>query len=329
VKDVEGRDANPEQRGDKDMARIIEALRQADAQRTPLATAPSITAAPVEMDREAPDPEAMPYIEVGGKGKTVCASPEVLACPPVRVGPAAPQFVPMPETPGSYPLTVAFRPWPEQRPASRRMAPELLAYHQPEHPLSKQYGALLESLLADESGRSSQVLLLTAAAPGVGATTVLLNLAISACAGERRRTVVVDFNLHRPALAARLGLPLTPGLHEVLAGTVALEHALQPTAMPGLHALAATPGAWPTSPRTAEALRWLMGWLRERFDVVFLDGPPGADGPELAALTGLADAIYPVVSEAETGSAAVQHLLQAITRRGGRLRGLLHIQRAA
>jgi Mrp family chromosome partitioning ATPase len=309
------------------MARIIEALRQADSQRTPLATA--IPCAEPQAQSEADAAEAMPYIEVGGKGKGMIASPEVLACPVPRRSPVAPHLLAVPEAPAPIPLSVAFQPWPGPRAASRRLAPELLAFHEPEHPVSKQYRALLDGLLADEAAGACQVLLFTAASPGAGATTVLLNLAISACAGDRRRCAAIDLNLHRPALAARLALPATPGLHEVLAGTVALEHALHPTAVSGLQALTAAPGAWPSSPRTAEALRWLVGWLRDRFDVIFLDGPPWADGPELTALVAVADAIYPVVSESETNSPAVQQLLHAITRRGGRLRGLLHAQRAA
>jgi Mrp family chromosome partitioning ATPase len=204
----------------------------------------------------------------------------------------------------------------------------LLAFHEPDHPVSKEYRALSGGLLGGP-GEPAPVLLFTAASAGAGVTTVLLNLAITACAGGTRRVAVLDLNLRRPAVAARLGLRAAPGLREVLAGAAALDHALQPTAVPGLYALAAAPGISVPPSLTAEALRWLVAWLRERFDVVFLDGPPWEEGPEPAALAGHADGVFAVVGEAGEQDPAVTRLLQAVSRRGGRLRGLLHTRRAA
>ena len=34
---------------------------------------------------------------------------------------------------------------------------------------------------------------------------------------------------------------------------------------------------------TGEAVRWVLGWLRERFDLVFLDGPAWGAGGEAAS----------------------------------------------
>jgi Mrp family chromosome partitioning ATPase len=139
----------------------------------------------------------------------------------------------------------------------------------------------------------------------------------------------VDLNLYRPAVAARLGLLSSPGLPEVLAGTVALEQALQATAVPGLYALTAVPGNGPSALLTADALRWVVRWLREHFDVVFVDAAPWEGSPEMTALVQACDAVYPVLHGTEANSPPVQQMLHAITRRGGRLRGLIHTQRAA
>jgi Mrp family chromosome partitioning ATPase len=301
---------------------MIEALRQAEAQRQqpPVATPEPAPAAPPAAADEVP--AEMPFIEVGGHGKAVSASPEVLAAP--RRVPGLPCLKPVSTEPG--PLTVAFRPWPAARPTARGPAPELLAFHQPEHPVSKQYQTLLDGLLGDEMNGACRVLLFTGAAPGVGTTTILLNLATCAARGKRR-VAAVDLNLQRPALTHRLGLLPAPGLSDVLIGAVALDHALQVTAQPDLLALTATTG--PTTPLTAEAVRWLTSCLRERFDVVLVDGPCWEDLAALSALIPACDAVFPVLRENEGDSPAVQRMLQAITRRGGRLRGLLHTQRAA
>jgi Mrp family chromosome partitioning ATPase len=301
------------------MARMIEALRQAEQQRQ-LPT-PAAAPAAAEAVRDEPADDVMPYIEVGGKDKSVQASPDVLACPagPRPTVAAPPRLAPVPAS--AAPLTVAFQPWAGLRPSARALSAEILAFHQPEHPISRQYQALLNQLLGSE-----KVLLFTAASPGVGATTILLNLAVC-CARGRRQVAVLDLNLARPAVAECLGLLPTPGLPEVLTGAVAVEHAFQPTAQEGLVALTAGPGL--AGLLTAEAVRWLVHCVRDRFDVVFIDGPMWEDTATLAALVPACDAVYPVLPETDGDAPAVHKMLQAITRRGGRLRGLLHAQRAA
>jgi hypothetical protein len=112
------------------MARIIEALKQAELQRVrPAAPAPALSpepapppepepeSAPVaEMNEEAAE---MPYIEVGGKGTPICASPDVLAAKPA-IRPGSP-MAPAPQKeqgtnegpPFIVSLIVTFPPWPK------------------------------------------------------------------------------------------------------------------------------------------------------------------------------------------------------------------------
>src|SRR5207244_5442164 len=107
--------------------------------------------------------EEMPYIEVGGKGKAVEGSPSVLAAPAHRAAARAPALAP------HGPLSVAFPPC---RPApAPRMAPEVIAYHQPEHEVSKQYRALLGQILTEPADEAGRVLLFTAPGPAAGLTT--------------------------------------------------------------------------------------------------------------------------------------------------------------
>src|SRR5207302_4777051 len=127
------------------------------------------------------------------------------------------------------------------------------------------------------AGRA-QVLLFSAAVPGAGTTTTLLNLAITAARQGKARAVVVDAHLRRPTLAARLGLPAGPGLNEVLAGAVSLKRALRETGQANLHLLTAGEIAsfsGPTAVYVAgEAMRSVLRHLRDRFDLVLVDAPP-------------------------------------------------------
>jgi hypothetical protein len=94
-------------------------------------------------------------------------------------------------------------------PAHLRFAPGLVAFHQPDSPAARQYQALAHTLglLAGDS----RVVLFTAPASGSGATTVLLNLAVSVARQNRPRVAVMDANFLRPDVALFLGLPDRPG----------------------------------------------------------------------------------------------------------------------
>ena len=299
------------------MGRMLEALRQAGTGETQ-AEAPPAEVRPLQVvSAESPD-EDMPYIEVGAKGRAVEGSPDVLAAPAVRMAPArTPALAP----PG--PLSVAFQPCRVAATPAPRLAAEVIAYHQPDHEVSKQYRALLGQVLPAAADEDGHVLLFTALGRGAGVTTALLNLAVSACAAEGREVVVVEANLTRPALAARVGLPPGPGLRDLVAGSASLDQAVRPTVQERLHVLTAGSAASEAGGLSAEAVRWVTSWLKQRFGLIFLDGPACDAGAELAALVGSTDRVLLVLDRADTESPEVRAATRAIARMGGHLGGLL------
>jgi Mrp family chromosome partitioning ATPase len=221
-------------------------------------------------------------------------------------------------------MAVAFEPWPGSA-VRGSVATEVIAFHHPDHAVSKEYTALFDKMLQALAGGGPQTLMLCGSQPRVGATTALANLAVVA-ARLRRRVVVADMNFARPAIALRLGQTAATGLADVLNGRVAIEQALLPTAIASLHVLAGgaakNKDARPTS-LTAEAIGWLMARLRERFDVILLDGPSLAEPADLELLAAAADGIYLVLPQGEM-DAATRTAAPMIARMGGRLRGMIH-----
>jgi Mrp family chromosome partitioning ATPase len=213
----------------------------------------------------------------------------------------------------------------------------LVAYHAPGDPVSGRYRDLLGALLAalgDVSGArgglptrtfpGAGALLFTSARPGAGTTTVLLNLAVTAVRQGRRRVVVVDANLRRPGVAARLGLPEFPGLCEVLGGTFSLDHALQETEQANLLALTAgfPSGGERAGVRfVAETVRSLLRQLRQRFDLVLVDAPPWDGRPDVALPATACDAVCLVLAGQEAETPRVDDLLRGIPAQGVRLVG--------
>ncbi|QXG74794.1 hypothetical protein KUM42_13050 [Modestobacter sp. L9-4] len=128
-----------------------------------------------------------------------------------------------------------------------------------------------------------RVVVVTGGTAGGTRSTLALRLALS-LAEEGSRVVLVEADLHAPALAGTLGLPDGPGLGDVLAGTVELESALRPWGdgtLTVLPAGATPPGLAAASP--AEGTAALLTRLRTRADVVLVDATPlsVADAVEL------------------------------------------------
>lgn len=314
------------------MARTLQALRRdGEPSRFKIVK----VAAPPVVSAETPVEEEIPYIEVGGKDTPMEASPSVLACTP-RPAPKLqlhrPEAVEAPaaEEPKAPPVIeaattiITFKPLTGEieplAPATERPAPELLAFHQPEHAVSQQYGQVAKAIDQQLPAGKSRVLLFTAAA-GADTADVVLNLAIVQARQRPSRQVVVDAQLREARTTARLGLTGRAGLRDVLAGFCSLERALVDTGIESLVAL--TAGRENPLPClvAGEAMLSVLRHLKSRFDCVMIDAPAWDGRPDVTALGSACDAIYVVVSKAEADCETTRNLLQLIPLQGGRLKG--------
>ncbi len=323
------------------MGRMLEVLKQAEASRKgPAEPAPAprpYQPAPEDHPEDSPgeqledEADEIPFIEVGGRKTPLEGSPSVLAAPARSAAPApvcAPAPACAPAIPERIPVAVFLRPYPAEPdplpPASERFVPDLVAFHQPDHPVSQQYLALLKSLAAPAPTGRGQVLLLSPVEPGCGTTTALLNLAITGARSGKLRVAVLDADMRQPGVAHRLGLPPAPGLLEVLTGKVSLQRALRETGQPNLHALTAGDTAAAGGFRLAgDAMRSVLRHLRGRFDLVLVDAMPWDGRPDVVTLGSYCDAVYLVVRDEQAQQPRVEELLQLIPQQGSRLRGCI------
>ncbi|HEV3202940.1 MAG TPA: cellulose synthase operon protein YhjQ/BcsQ, partial [Gemmataceae bacterium] len=287
------------------MGRILEALLQASQRRSKGEKAGSSHSYPA--GREQPEvlenTAEVPFIEVGGPGSLVEGSANVLSLAPrggrnvtvIKHAATEPRPLGMPRTPskvttpGGDPLAVTFCPVSEgplpAQPAPMRFAPQLIAFHDPDHSLSDQYRSLVNGMLAQLPPEGSQILLLAGTKSGTGTTTVLLNLAIT-LAKQNQRVLAVDANLRRPAIAEQLGLSENPGLRDVVARTVLWKRAFKETGQSNFYVLTAGDGNtqkrdWPAG----DALRGTLHQLRNHFDWILVDVPSWDSGPEMVSLS--------------------------------------------
>jgi capsular exopolysaccharide synthesis family protein len=137
-------------------------------------------------------------------------------------------------------------------------------------------------VLAQAQGKSCPVVMVTSAEPQEGKTMLAGHLALS-IAQTGRRTLLVDGDMRRPALARLFEVPGHPGLAEVLRGEVEWHAALCPTTVPNLTILPAGACSAAALRRlAAEGAEGLLRGLRPSFDFILLDS-----GPLMAVSDGL------------------------------------------
>lgn len=306
------------------MGRMFDVLTQADEHHgrngldAPEPPTVLVPAPPALFDPDPePEDERVPFIEVGGPrdngGAKVLPPPRHLATPP-------------PVSQSSDVLAFRFQllaAWTGPA-APESYAPELVAWHRPDHAASRHYRELADALRRQSNGPGPSALLFTATGPAVGTTTIVLNLAITLAREAGSRVVVVDANLARPGVAGRLSLAPEPGLREVLGRSVPLAWVLQPTAVDGLTGLSAgrTSGESAAVPGV-EALPDVIDRLRRRFDWVLIDTAPWDARPEAALLAEHCDGVYLVARQEQIDTAETEDAQLAIRQQGGQVRGLV------
>lgn len=142
--------------------------------------------------------------------------------------------------------------------------------------MSEIFDTLATVLLSTPSERNSRVFMVTSTNPQEGKTVTSINLAV-AFARQGKRTLLIDGDMRVPSIHTSLMLPSSPGLSEVLAGTVqpSDEGLFQATEVPNLNVLPC--GVQPESPYELldpSRLGPMTAQLREMFDVIIFDTPP-------------------------------------------------------
>lgn len=189
--------------------------------------------------------------------------------------------------------------------------------------VTEAYQNVRTALLFGRPEEGGLAVLVTGTVPQEGKTSTAVRLGhLLAAAGES--TVLVDCDLRRSQLHARLGLPREPGLTDVLAHQADLDGAVRPTRVPNLSAL--TSGPAPPNPPALLARRQmgaLLKELRRRFEWVILDSPPLASVTDAQLLARHADACLFVVRYDTVNKTLVRRTVQALRRSGANVLGVV------
>jgi Mrp family chromosome partitioning ATPase len=215
-------------------------------------------------------------------------------------------------------LSVAFQPLGALQcieTATGLMAPELVVFHQPDQNASQEFRMAASGIQQQLATGGTHILMFTAVSPRAGTTTTVLNLAFIWAKHEKRKVLVVDAADARAAVAAKTGLSNTPGLSDVLKGSVSLAQALQETKQSNCCILAAGDAVLaPAAAPQPKAMRDLLRQARKQFDLILLDALPWNDDSATIALAGGADGVYLVLRQAEAKTPKVDDVIKRIQR---------------
>ena len=150
----------------------------------------------------------------------------------------------------------------------------LVASKSPRHPTTEAFRGLRTNLqyLLNKDGQNT--ILISSMHPGEGKTFTATNMA-ALMAQSGKKTLLIDFDLHKPRVHKALGVPRGTGLSGHLIGQVPWTMAVQPTEIPGLDVI--TSG--PVPPNASELVHndrtdELIAEARKAYDFVVIDTPP-------------------------------------------------------
>ena len=180
--------------------------------------------------------------------------------------------------------------------------------------LADQFRRLAATLLHVQRTEKLRTIMGTSALAADGKTLTALNLSLVLSESYRRRVLLVEGDLRRPAISRVAGVAAGSGLNEALKSRDDLKPSLiQLTEMLTLLP-AGQPDSDPLSTLTSPRLQALLQDAAEKFDWVIVDTPPLAATTDATLLCPLVDAALLVVRAGRTPLESIQLAVDALGR---------------
>lgn len=188
---------------------------------------------------------------------------------------------------------------------------------------SESIRTLCASILLSKSDKPPRTILFTSAAPFEGKTT-LVNCLGKAFAESGNRTLLIESDMRKPALARALGIGTEGGLSLYLSGHISPLPTVHETHSPNLFAVAAGPQA-PNPPAllNSEKLDRLLDEMALSYQFVLLDGPPLLAVADSRVLCSRVDGVVLVVRAGHTPKHLVRRAWTLLENSGANILGMV------
>jgi capsular exopolysaccharide synthesis family protein len=173
---------------------------------------------------------------------------------------------------------------------------------------------LRDSILLSDPTRRPRSLLMTSAVPREGKTTTSVHLAV-AHSLQKRKTLLIDADLRRPGVHARLYIPNEGGLCEVVKGDGRWQDYLQNVPdLPDLFVLTAGAASRHAADRLGAVLEKLLAEAESEYDLIIVDAPPLLGFAEPLQMATVVDGVVVVALAGQTNRNAVANVLSNLSR---------------
>ncbi len=183
------------------------------------------------------------------------------------------------------------------------------------------YRALRTSILLSHSGKPPKVMMITSAIPGEGKTTTVANTGI-VLAQTGARTLLIDLDMRKPALAGTFGLKENQGISSYLSGNADLSSQIRQTTYPNLFVLPA--GLRPPNPAEligSERMETALRLLSEYFKYILIDTPPLLSVTDGLLLSVQVDGVVLVIKGGSTSRETVRKASNHLVNVGAHILG--------
>jgi capsular exopolysaccharide synthesis family protein len=196
---------------------------------------------------------------------------------------------------------------------------ELVSFNAPGSLEADQYRALRHVVERLSHDTALKVIAITSPGPGDGKTVTTLNLAGSLAQGSSARVLVIDADLHRPGVAANLGIASDDGqgLEDALNGDDTGRATRASRRIDALNLSVLLPGnsdAPPYQVLGSPHVGSLLAQARAQYDYVLIDTPPLVPLADVRLLAPWVDGILVVVSAHRTPRRQLLDAMAAVDR---------------
>lgn len=161
---------------------------------------------------------------------------------------------------------------------------------------------------------SLKTILITSSAPQEGKTTISANLAGS-FAQSRKKTLLLDCDLRKPAIHKIFNSPRTPGMIDYLTGNAELSEIILDGGLENLEYIPS--GTIPPNPAEmldSVEMKEFLSNMRDKYDLVIIDSPPIIAVADSEILSNLVDGTVLVVSADTTEIELMKRAVDLIKR---------------
>ncbi|MCH2146560.1 MAG: AAA family ATPase [Phycisphaerales bacterium] len=201
--------------------------------------------------------------------------------------------------------------------------PELALVHSSEGVFAESCRQAWTGIARAMQQSAHQTLLMLAAAPEAGTTTIIGNFACAAqTAGSR--TVVLDCNFRRPHLAGMFEIDdADNGIADVLADGKTLDEVIHRTDT-GVDVISAGTPANRLSQRLgSERMKSIFAQLRDKYDIILIDAPPSIVAGDAVLIANLVDAVSLVVHSDRDDRGLVARVLRELSESRAEMLGVM------